>query len=366
MAGFPVLYTIAALLIAVRPCYFFQSHNRIVNCYEEVCHKHSGHCSQLKRICNNCEDNTHGSHCELCLDGFYGNATIDKYGCKRCPCPLTHSNGLCKNDNKTNSIECLKCKQGYHGKLCTDCDKGYYKSESDGLCQPCFCNGYGNESIVQKCHPIGGRCFFCSNKRAGKHCESCIDGYYLKVINRTEQCVACNCSGNSSPGTWPMCDLRHGICLQCPFNTTGRNCENCAKGYEGDALKAKNCTKIQHPDFGSRPSTSRYIIVALVTVLSIIIVVFVAVTLVVWFRRKRSRDPLGFVTINMSHTDEEDYNIAWIDPVTGDPIRHNAVDIQMPLANGNMELHGPSDDYDDDDDLGDIHEPESRDTDRML
>ena len=223
----------------------------ILDCYEEVCHQHSDHCSQLKRICNNCEDNTYGSHCELCLDGFYGNATIDKHGCKRCPCPLTHSNGLCKNDNKTNSIKCLKCKQGYHGRLCTDCDKGYYKSESDGLCQPCFCNGHGNESIVQKCHPKGGRCFFCSNKRAGKHCESCIDGYYLKVINRTEQCIACNCSGNSSPGTWPMCDLRHGICLQCTFNTTGRKCEKCAKGYEGDALKAKNCTKIQHPDFGS-------------------------------------------------------------------------------------------------------------------
>ena len=66
-------------------------------------------------------------------------------------------------------------------------------------------------------------------------------------------------------------------------------------------------------------------LIALVSTLSIIIVLLIAVVAKMWMRRKKSRDPLGFITINMNHSDEDDYNIAWIDPVTGDPIRHHDV-----------------------------------------
>ena len=67
----------------------------------------------------------------------------------------------------------------------------------------------------------------------------------------------------------------------------------------------------------------------------------------------------------MNNADEDEYNISWIDPVTGDPIRLNGVDVEMPLANGTL-AENDQDGYDDEDDLGDTHEPESRDTDRML
>ena len=82
-------------------------------------------------------------------------------------------------------------------------------------------------------------------------------------------------------------------------------------------------------------------------------------------RRRKTRDPLGFVTVSMKSTDEDDYNIAWIDPVTGNPIHHNDVDVAMPLANGAL-AESVGEDYCDEDDLGDSHERESRDTDRML
>lgn len=37
-----------------------------------------------------CQHNTGGFHCDKCLTGFYGNATIGKPSdCKACPCPMT-------------------------------------------------------------------------------------------------------------------------------------------------------------------------------------------------------------------------------------------------------------------------------------
>ena len=101
------------------------------------------------------------------------------------------------------------------------------------------------------------------------------------------------------------------------------------------------------------------------TALSVIILLLVAVSTFVWIRRRKARDPLGFVTVSMNNSDEDDYNISWIDPVTGDPICLNGADVQLPLTNGALVVHN-HDDYDDEDDLGDTHERESRDTDRML
>lgn len=101
------------------------------------------------------------------------------------------------------------------------------------------------------------------------------------------------------------------------------------------------------------------------TALSVIIVSLLAVTTFIWIKRRKSRDPLGFVTINMNNTDEDDYNISWIDPVTGNPLRLNGADVEIPLANGTL-TENEHDDYDDVDDLGETHEAESRDTDRML
>ncbi len=218
--------------------------NFFADCYEEFCHQHSNSCSQKTTFCRYCRDNTYGPYCNFCQDGFYGNATASKYGCKRCPCPFPKSNGTCMHNKTDNSFKCLKCLTGYHGQLCDQCDKGYYKISKSGLCVPCDCNNHGNSSLVQQCEPVGGRCFQCFDKTAGMQCEQCIDGYYKLEKNNSKICVRCNCNGNSQSNIFPICRWRTGVCTQCTYNTTGDRCEKCAQGYRGDALFARNCTLI--------------------------------------------------------------------------------------------------------------------------
>ena len=112
------------------------------------------------------------------------------------------------------------------------------------------------------------------------------------------------------------------------------------------------------------PIRSKHVVVALISALAVIICSLLALVVFFWWKRRKAREPLGFITINVNHADEDDYNIAWIDPVTGDPIRHHEADTDLPLTNGNVELH----DDNDDDYEEDLHGSgyESRDTDRML
>ena len=221
----------------------------ITGCYEEVCNQHSDHCKS-KDGCRLCMDNTRGRYCDSCKDGYYGNATLSKDGCKRCPCPYSRSNGTCIYNLTTRTFKCFDCKQGYTGDLCSNCTTGRYKNLKDGICRPCNCNGFGNTSLVQQCEPQGGRCYQCLNNTAGFQCEACLPGYYVRTENSTRQCVKCDCNGNEKPGLKTICNWKNGICFQCTANTTGVRCEKCASGYRGDAVTAKNCTRIHHHVFG--------------------------------------------------------------------------------------------------------------------
>jgi len=364
MAGSLLSAVITILVFAAHLVFSFHD-NKIFDCYEKLCNRHSYKCSRRLRSCSNCQDFTHGRYCHLCKEGFYGNATNPKDSCKRCPCSPLKSNGSCTHNEISNTVKCHACKVGYAGDHCENCTSGYYKDLKDELCRPCYCSGHGNESLKPQCDPIGGRCYVCLHRRAGNNCEHCLDGHYLKKVNGTEVCAPCNCNGNEHPLANPVCDMKSGMCLRCVKNATGINCETCAHGYEGDAVVAKNCSLIKPKLPGNYKRPTKYLIVVLTTVLSIIIFLLLATSMFIVIRRRKTRDPLGFVTVSMKSTDEDDYNIAWIDPVTGNPIHHNDIDVGMPLANGAL-AESVGEDYCDEDDLGDSHERESRDTDRML
>lgn len=64
-----------------------------------------------------CSENTGGSHCDSCAEGYYGSPPPEGT-CNPCPCPSVHQNFarscLVSAGHET---QCF-CKQGYTGPLC--------------------------------------------------------------------------------------------------------------------------------------------------------------------------------------------------------------------------------------------------------
>ena len=61
------------------------------NCRACQCNEHSSSCDPVSGVCTNCKDNTGGPSCNLCADGYYGDATAGnaqniylKGFCERC------------------------------------------------------------------------------------------------------------------------------------------------------------------------------------------------------------------------------------------------------------------------------------------
>lgn len=57
------------------------------------CNGHSASCDKNTGICYNCQHHTTGDHCEICEEGYYGNATRGgPYACLPCTCPNLYNN----------------------------------------------------------------------------------------------------------------------------------------------------------------------------------------------------------------------------------------------------------------------------------
>ncbi|CAG2167829.1 unnamed protein product, partial [Oppiella nova] len=83
----------------------------------------------LQLAIENCRHNTRGENCEICGDGYYGDATRGSPDdCTPCPCPLiTPSNSFspsCRLDSDGQPT-CNACATGYSGRNCEQCAFGY-------------------------------------------------------------------------------------------------------------------------------------------------------------------------------------------------------------------------------------------------
>ncbi|CAD5111260.1 DgyrCDS588 [Dimorphilus gyrociliatus] len=192
-------------------------------------------CNPETGICN-CQHNTMGDHCEKCKDGYYGDpdSTQGKNNpdaCKPCLCPgnvvkpdLNSFAKVCTMDGTAlNGFKCINCTEGHDGDHCEKClDNRFYGiptdvSNNNGKCVPCKCN-----NRADSCNSITGICNDCRNNTAGKECNECAPFYYGDAM--TYDCKKCDhCNGEGATGG---CNQRDGKC-ECKTNVENYLCDQC-------------------------------------------------------------------------------------------------------------------------------------------
>ncbi|XP_047244518.1 laminin subunit alpha-2 isoform X10 [Girardinichthys multiradiatus] len=99
------------------------------SCVQCQCSGHSSTCDPETSICQNCQDNTEGDHCERCAPGFYGVVRGSPDDCKPCACPLSipenNFSPTCIAEG-LDDYHCTACPEGYEGKHCERCATGYH------------------------------------------------------------------------------------------------------------------------------------------------------------------------------------------------------------------------------------------------
>ncbi|XP_043922451.1 laminin subunit alpha-1 [Protopterus annectens] len=174
-----------------------------------------GHCDPVTGICLKCIHNTAGQHCEICADGYYGDAVAAK-NCHACDCHVNSSySEICSRETG----EC-HCKPNVTGQRCDQCLHGHYGLNTGFGCIPCNCNKAG--SVSEECTDEG-YCH-CVPGVTGKGCSRCAHGYY--GFGETG-CTPCDCAH-----THNNCNPESGECI-CPPHTQGPKCELCDASYWG-------------------------------------------------------------------------------------------------------------------------------------
>ncbi|XP_072324438.1 laminin subunit alpha-1 [Scyliorhinus torazame] len=203
-------------------------------CQQCECNGHATECD-TNGTCLGCQHNTTGPNCDRCSPGLFGNpgrgTTED---CQPCACPLNISSNNFSPTcyiNKTGDIICDQCQPGYAGTRCHRCADGYYGNPTapGESCVPCDCNGNVDPSVPGNCDPATGECLQCIRNTVGRSCEQCADGYYGDAVT-AKNCRTCDCNVNGSFDE--ACEHQTGHC-HCKSNVLGRKCDQCLHGYFG-------------------------------------------------------------------------------------------------------------------------------------
>uniref|UniRef100_A0A3P9NZJ0 Laminin N-terminal domain-containing protein n=1 Tax=Poecilia reticulata TaxID=8081 RepID=A0A3P9NZJ0_POERE len=176
-----------------------------------------------------------GNTCEKCnchnkaSDCFY-NQTVSDLGLS-----------LNRHGVRRGGGVCIDCQQNTTGTNCESCRDGYYRpAEVPAVLRPlgrCF------QCEAGYCDAVTGECLRCLGNTAGKHCEACRPGYYGDAVI-TKDCKGwaglvlpdCGCDVNGSVSE--SCD-QDGRC-HCTEGVAGDKCDRCSRGYYG--YHSRNCT----------------------------------------------------------------------------------------------------------------------------
>ncbi|XP_050361187.1 laminin subunit gamma-1 [Nymphalis io] len=135
-----------------------------------------------------------------------------------------------KGSAPANWVEKCSCPKAYVGDYCEECAPGYKHEPANGgpysTCIPCDCNGHAHI-----CDTATGFCI-CKHNTTGSNCELCAKGFYGNAIAGTpDDCKPCPCPKDS--GCIQLMD-QSIVCTDCPAGYAGPRCEVCADGHFGD------------------------------------------------------------------------------------------------------------------------------------
>uniref|UniRef100_A0A3B3Y8X0 Attractin n=1 Tax=Poecilia mexicana TaxID=48701 RepID=A0A3B3Y8X0_9TELE len=203
----------------------------------------------MRTTCSECTSGTSEcmwcSNMKQCVDS---NAYVASFPFGQCMEWYTLSN--CPPENCSGYRTCGQCLDQPGCGWCTDpnntgkgqCIEGSYRgpfqtlvpapSTLPGLTRfvyslpACQCNGHSqcvNESVCEKCEDL----------TTGRHCESCISGFYGDPTNGGS-CQPCKCNGHAS-----MCNPSNGKCFCTTKGIKGDRCHMCEveSRYQGNPLK---------------------------------------------------------------------------------------------------------------------------------
>ncbi|KAJ7396972.1 laminin subunit beta-4 [Pitangus sulphuratus] len=190
-------------------------------------------------VCEDCQDNTTGQHCDQCKRFFYQDplkVISDPQACLPCDCDPegTLHNDACQSrtDPTLGMVagQC-PCKENVEGVRCDKCRANYYGlSGTDPLgCQPCNCDPSGSLPF-SICDPATGECL-CQRFTTGQRCEKCLvrtQVGYWGLGNSLNGCSPCDCDIGGSQNN--LCSPKDGQC-KCLPNIVSRQCNEPAPGY---------------------------------------------------------------------------------------------------------------------------------------
>ncbi|KAJ1350105.1 hypothetical protein KIN20_005822 [Parelaphostrongylus tenuis] len=210
-------------------------------CEKCSCQGHTDTCDPFTGACTNCQHNTTGVRCELCIPGHYGNPSLggELGACRPCACPTTensHSPDCVMTQlvvagpaaAQEDAYVCTACERGYEGNKCEVCADGFFGSptEVNGTCKECECNDNIDLMAIGNCDAETGKCLKCIGHTTGEHCEICKENHWGSALEHT--CKPCNCHHVGAVAA--QCSNLNGECT-CKPNYIGRQCDRCMDGH---------------------------------------------------------------------------------------------------------------------------------------
>ncbi|XP_059511617.1 basement membrane-specific heparan sulfate proteoglycan core protein isoform X6 [Stegostoma tigrinum] len=140
---------------------------------------------------------------------------------------------------KPKLVEQCRCPPSYKGLSCETCARGFKRVLTGpylGVCDGCSCNGHASS-----CDKVTGYCLSCRHNTEGPHCDKCKPGFFGDPTRGTaNDCMPCPCPFTDSRRRFSeTCFLDtdgRPTCDACSEGYTGRRCEICAAGYEGNPM----------------------------------------------------------------------------------------------------------------------------------